>query len=373
MRSKAVSSLCALVSLVSIVSLTSIGRADDAKCEGWFCADQKEVENVGDSPAEAAPAEYAGLTAGTPVEIDLQNGGAVHGVVVSLDATGVVVRAGDVLITIKWTEIAGLRITVQAGPPSAPSAQPAPAPPAVIETAPPPAEPPPPVIEAAPPPPKKRSKRSAMFIPSEPERDLLFLDMRVKMLAPLEGSTFRAGSALMSEFLPLGGAWELGMSLGLSRNWRLRGFYESAAFGSGDANASHDRTASSRLLGVGLMGTTASDAEGVSALLELGLGYRWLSVPYGAGRAPDGIDRGGRAGEVMYEGLASLRLAAGLTFALSQAARLHTLGEVTFGRFSQQTDPSLQCAETRCDSIGSRDQTPHAFAGLTIGLELGAR
>lgn len=363
------SALASVFVIASLVTLTASVRADDGKCEGWFCADQEQVENLGgaESAAPAVPAEYEGLTAGTPVEINLQNGGAVHGVVVSVDATGVVVRAGDVLVTIKWMDIAGLRITVQAGPP--PSAQPAP-PPVEAAPAPAPAEPPPAVVTA---PPKKRTKARALLIPSEPERDLLFLDMRVKMLAPLDGSTFRSGSALMSEFLPIGGAWELGMSLGLSRHWRLRGFYESAAFGTGDANASHDRTASSRLLGVGLMGTTASDDEGVSALLELGLGYRWLTVPYAAGRAPDGLDRGGRPGEVMYEGLASLRLAGGLTFTLSNAARLHTLGEVTFGRFSQQTDSSLQCADARCGAIGSHDQSPHAFAGLTVGLELGAR
>jgi len=351
----------ALCALSSVLTFVSAARADGTdKCADWFCA--------GD---EAQPPDVPkqGLAAGTPVEIDLKNGGAVHGVVVSVNAERLVLRAGAVEITIAWLEIAGLRIVVQSAPPAAPAPTPVEAPKPEPETE--PADEP--VVAPAPANTPKPQAAPTMVFP--PQHDILFLDVRVKVLAPLEGSTFHTGSAAMSQFLPIGGAWELGLALGLSPHWLLRGFYENAAFAPGEHSSRRDDVATSRLVGLSVMGTAGTiDDDGVAGSLEVGFGYRWLTVPYDSRFTPDRIDRNARAGEITFEGLASLRIATGLTFALSRVARLHVLGELTFGQFSQRSDRLLSCSDRlSCDTIATGAQTAHGFAGLTMGLELGAR
>jgi hypothetical protein len=98
------------------------------------------------------------------------------------------------------------------------------------------------------------------------------------------------------------------------------------------------------------------------------VGYRWMYVPYGNGRAPDSVSRSGGSGWATFEGAESVRVALGTSAAMDGHGRFELLLEGALGRFSRVTDDNL---EKRSYRIQDSAQSHHMFVGVSLGMELG--
>lgn len=339
-----------LVFALAIISIPVSSRAAE-NCDGWFC----------DEPSKLA---------GEAVAVELQDGSVVRGVVVEIAADHVTIAVGDSKVTVTWAQIVSIKIN----PPSAPTNAPKPTevPEATPEEK---AEPvddeeevveqkPEPKPAAAPAPIAKEVEQPAPKPAFQP--GLFALGARAKLFALMDGR-FHNGSEQISAYATGGVGYELSFAVRLTSMLMLRASYEHAELFRGERNYSTSALPTSDAIGIGarILFGSAPDVRGV---FEAGVGYRWLNVPYSNGAPPDGSPRRSGSGVAMYEGTESLRSAIGAAFTLDDHGRFEVLLEGAFGRFSRVHDDN---AVTRTRELGPYTQTPHAFVGLSVGLELG--
>ena len=118
---------------------------------------------------------------------------------------------------------------------------------------------------------------------------------------------------------------------------------------------------------VGVRLFSSHDAP-VALLLQIGLGYRWLRVPYDTGspRMASGTDR--------FEGLEPLRLHVGPTIALGDHLHLDLLAGGALGRFRGEAHPETCAILGACkDSLLDSDtaSSTHFVVELVAALRWG--
>jgi hypothetical protein len=325
---------------VAVVLCAPITARAEESCDGWFC-DKPNALN------------------GEAVDIERHDGSVVHGVVIEIAIDHVTIMVDTTKVTIAWDQIASFRVSTG-------SAQKTPEPeheeePAVDD------DEDVVVVEEKPkaePPPAKEVPEQAPVI-AIAERPPFSLGARLKVMAGLEDARFHRSSELINDYVTGGLAYEISFGLRLSRSLYLRTSYEHAELFRGERNQMVEALPTSDALGIGLR-TLFGDAP-VRGVFEVGVGYRWLHVPYAAGAAPDRASRAPRSGSATFEGADTLRLALGSTFAVDEHGRFELLLETVIGRFSHVEDDN---ADARSYGIPETSRTNHAFVGISFGIEL---
>jgi hypothetical protein len=351
-----------------LISTPLTSRADEG-CATWFDCEEAKPETPKPGPDSTSKLK------GQDVSVVLTDGTVVRGVIVEVALDHLTIAAGATKVTFAWAEVVGIRVN-----PATPAPAPAP-------TTPPPNAPPPAapakddspydateeaqVDDLA----VKPSKTQEPYVPDlvvvEPKPPLgpgLFaIGARAKLVGVVDGSRFAKGSAAMSDYVAGGVAYEVSFAIRLTRALMLRAAYEHADLIRGDRNfASESPSSEGMRIGVRWLFGSAADVHGI---FEAGIGYRWLSVPYADGAAPDGAPRRPGNGVVRYEGAEVVRLALGSAFTTDDHSRVEVLVEGSYGRFSAAHDDNMKAGPTRM--LSDSQTSAHGFLGIAIGLELG--
>jgi hypothetical protein len=177
----------------------------------------------------------------------------------------------------------------------------------------------------------------------------------------------------MRDYMGSGTAFQADIGYRASPAWTPYGFFEYGSYKRGGANADTDDKPSSTAVGFGLNANTNPDGP-VGFLFDIGIGYRWITVPYAAGGqyALDGIGQNtSGAGTVTYGGAEVLRLGLGLSFATSQTVRWDIMFQGAAGSVSHRSDSNGACVSPGdCKSIPEANRGSYAFGGLAVALHL---
>lgn len=346
-----------------LISTPRSSRADEG-CATWFCDEAKP-----DTPKPSP--ESASKLKGEDVSVVLHDGSVVRGVIVEVGLDHLTIAAGSTKVTVAWAEVVGIRVTPATPPP--PAAPPTPAPTTPPTTTPPKDDSPYDATEDQPV--DGLSVAQAQQPPSVPDRiepkpplgpGFFAIGARAKLVGVVDGSRFTKGSAAMSDYVAGGVAFEVSFAIRLSQALMLRAAYEHADLIRGDRNFAADSPSSEAVrIGARWLFGSAADVHGI---FEAGVGYRWLSVPYADGAAPDGAPRRPGNGVVRYEGAEMVRLALGSAFTTDDRSRIEVLVEGSYGRFTQAHDDN---AQTTTRILADSQTSGHGFLGIAIGLELG--
>ncbi|MGZ3420395.1 MAG: hypothetical protein ACXVEF_36250 [Polyangiales bacterium] len=308
---------------------------------------------------------------GEDVSVVLHDGSVVRGVIVEIALDHLTLAAGTTKVTLAWAEVVGIHVN-----PATTAPTPVPAPSAPAPTAPTTPKDESPYESSDDPAVEQLSIAQTQTAPvmtevySEPRPALgpgLFaIGARAKLVGSVDGSRFSNGSSLISDYVSGGIAYEVSFAMRLTHALMLRTAYEHADLIRGDRNFGVASPSSDTIrIGVRWLFGSAPDVHGI---FEAGIGYRWLTLPYADGAAPDSTTRRPGNGVATYEGAESLRLAIGTAFTTDDHSRFEVLVEGTYGRFTQVHDDHAK-VETRL--ISDSATAAHGFLGIAIGLELG--
>jgi hypothetical protein len=358
--------------LLSILAAAPMAAADD--CTGWFCGGEEGAPTP--VPTLPVPGQVGTATIPGPAGNDVLSG--VITEIVPGDHLTLKLPNGELKV-ITWPMLLQLQIQGKiviggGGATTAPPPPAAPPPTVVITPAPPPAAPPPPPAPVYDMPPQ------AMQPPTRHFRERWQLGVRLNFLSPSEGSSFgkggvrlqNGGDSTMRDFMGSGTAIQADLGYRVSPSWTPYGFFEYGSYKRGGMNADTDDKPTSTAIGFGLNANTNPD--GVGFLFDIGIGYRWITVPYSAGGqyALDGIGGGGNApGKVTYGGAEMLRLGLGLSFATSDHVRWDLTFQGAVGSVSHRSDSNGACVSPEdCKTIPDDKRGAYAFGGLSAALHL---
>ncbi len=365
---------------ITVLLSTNVANADDTSCGSWFCgADDAPAESAtpyDDASDPGSPAALAsGLPVDTPVVLTMKDGQILHGVVMAIGPESLTVKTpAGLIMTIDWPKIAGFKIEVAAAN-TPPTKIPAPAAVAVPTT--PEAEPEAEPVAAFAPATSTAQQTKSQWVDStyddeerlEPRKKpgRFGLALRLGLAEATDESTMLRGGAPMRELVGPGAALEIALAYRIAGGWWIRGFYEEAWFAPGRMNRELEREAISQTVGAGFRFATQLE-EGFGIAFEIGLGYRWLTVPHSTATVVNGMQVG-RSGETTYGGLQSLRMALGPTLSLVDGVRTDLLVNLSVGRFGEVRGHACESSE-QCGTISDADRSTHAFLGASLGLSL---
>jgi hypothetical protein len=222
----------------------------------------------------------------------------------------------------------------------------------------------------------------AMKPPVQHFRERWQLGVRLNFMSPSEGSTFGknglhaqngSGDYSMRDYVGGGTAIQADLGYRVSPSWTPYGFFEYGSYKRGAANAGTEDKPSSTAVGFGLQANTNPEGP-VGFLFDVGIGYRWITVPYEAGGqyALDGIGgANGAAGKVTYGGAELLRLGLGLSFATSEHVRWDITFQGAVGSISHRSDTNNSCVSSDdCKTIPDERRGAYAFGGISAALHL---
>lgn len=345
--------------------------AAPGECTGWFCDDESKSAPVPSLP----PLGEGSLTIPglDGVGKDVLSGTITE--VVPGDHVTIKLPNGETK-TLAWGTLLQLQISgkiVIGGGSTAASPPPPPAPPpATVVIA-----PPPPPKHAPPPPPPPSyhdAYPQAVSPPSRHFRERWALGVRLNFIQPGENSNLIKGTHNgLRDFVGGGTGLELALGYRVSPSWTPYGFFEYARFKNGTVNNDVDDKVSSAQVGLGIHANTNPD--GLGFLFDIGVGYRWLTVPYGSGQLSS-LDGGASAtgpGKATYGGVTAMRLGLGLSLASSKSVRWDLMAQGSFGSFSTRRDSNATCVSggygkgETCETIPEKDRGAHAFVGVSLG------
>jgi hypothetical protein len=269
---------------------------------------------------------------------------------------------------VAWVNIGTLQIgaggSIVVHPMGGPGSPPPPPPPGA-------GNPPPPVVYAPPPP-----APAYGYPPPPPPEPPHRFHPRFQIGARL-GSLVPAGNLVgdqtidffnqnvpMSDYVKSGIAIEGDIGFHFSRAWTFYGGWELGFLEKGDKNANASKQPVSNYLGMGFKFDSNSEGD-VGFLMDLGFGYRWLSVP---------ITNTTGTYNATYGGFEPLRIGLGIGIGLDKRTRLEILAMMSLGSFSSVSGTPAN--NTQCGSAASGDanlctinnQGLHAFYGLNVGV-----
>ena len=295
--------------------------------------------------------------------VELHDGSVVRGVIVEIAADHVTLSVDGAKVTLTWAQIGSFKVgktDETKAEPETDDEEPASEEVVVIEKKP---EAKPVTIVTKPLP--REDLEPAFKPPHDPGP--FTLGARVRLMAAVEDTRFFKGAENVSDYAAGGVGYELSFALRLSRALLLRMAYEHAELFHGERNQNVTTWPTSDALGIGLR-TLFGNAPDVKGVFEVGVGYRWLHVPYASGATPDHMPRrSSGGGHATFEGAESLRLALGSAFTVDEHGRFEILLETALGRFSHVHDEN---AETRLYAIPEASRETHAFVGISVGVEL---
>jgi hypothetical protein len=337
------------IALVAALLFTPLTVQAEESCNGWFC-------------------DEASKLADQPVAIELHDGSVVNGVIVEIAPDHVTVVVNGAKVTLAWPQIATFKV---GGAKDKEKDKDVPKEPEPYEDE---------EEEVAAEP--KAAKPATVTVVTKDEPKTFFepapvplveplgrftLGARAKLVAPIEDGRFSKGAHPLTDFVGGGVAFELAFALRLNRVFFLRGAYEHSEFVAGELNRNATAMPTSDALGIGVRALFGNSPD-VKGVFEVGVGYRWLNVPYTASDTPDRTPRRGGGGIATYSGSESLRLAVGSAFAIDAHGRFEVLLEGSFGRFTHVDDDRV---EPRHYAIPDTARTHYAFFGISLGVELG--
>jgi len=288
--------------------------------------------------------------------------------------------------TIPWGSLVNVQIggTIVIGGAPAPTAPTTAAPPPapIVIAPPPPAAPPPPPPMIAPPPPAPHYSAPAA-IPAPRFHPEWTLGGRLGIVSIGKDSALIGdpnkdanGAVMMRDYAKGGLSVEADLGYHFSPSWTIYGFWEHGFLAKGDANQSASKNPSTDFVGLGMNANTNPD--GVGFYFDVGLGYRWMSVPYGGGDVvplgASGSYFGSAEGTARFRGFEALRLALGISIVSSPTTRWDLAVSGSAGRFTNIDDDSRVCAAVAgndCKKIPDDKQGMHAFGGLTLSAHFG--
>lgn len=345
--------------------------AAPGECSGWFCDD---------APKASVPAPGEGTV--TIPGLDGLGKDVLSGTITEVvpgDHVTIKLPSGETK-TLAWGTLLQLQISgkiVIGGGSTAASPPPAPPPATVIIAPPPPAKhapPPPPAAVYAPPP--SDAYASTTTPSSRGFRERWALGVRLNFLSPGENSSLVKGTHNgLRDFVGSGTGLELALGYRVSPSWTPYGFFEYARFKNGTINHDVDDRVSSAQVGLGIHANTNPD--GLGFLFDIGIGYRWLTVPYGSGQLSS-LDSGAGnvptgPGKATYGGVTAMRLGLGLSIASSKHVRWDLMAQGSFGSFSMRKDSNNVCVAggtgkgEACETIPEDKRGAHAFLGVSLG------
>lgn len=371
--------LVGTLAFLAVVSASSFAAAQEDSCSGWFCDDKPSTP----TPAPTTPAPTWPTIGGIP-EVGMPGVVTIPGAagtpdvlsgtiseVVPGDHLTLKLGNGEVKVLL-WSQLLSLSVSgkIVIGGSSGGSATPPPVistpPPATVIVAP----PPPPV--AAPPPSYDYSQPVA---PRTHEfRERWTLGVRLNFNSPSDTSTFSKNGPSMSNWVGGGTAIEADVGYRVSPHWTPYGFFEYGRYKTGASNDFIDDRSTSSMVGLGIRANTNPDGA-VGFVIDLGIGYRWLTVPYG-GLGGAGAMEGQivpqnsntymtQTGKVTYSGFEALRLALGLSLFNSSHFSSEVLLQGSIGTFSHKSDANGSCSDG-CQ-IDDQNTGAHAFGGISFG------
>jgi hypothetical protein len=332
-----------------VLAASRAGAAEN--CDGWFCDDGAQPDAPPVVATVPTPAGGTDVLAGTITEV------------VPGDHLTLRLPNGE-LRTLAWAELLQLQVSgkIVIGPGAAPAPAPAPAPPTVIVApAPPPARviapPPAPMVDEPEPAPRRLPR---------PFEERASLGLRLNFLSPGDESRVTQGGAPLGSYVGSGTGLELDLGYRISPSWTPYVFYEHGWFRPGDANAGSADAVRSSFAGVGLRANTNPDGP-IGFLFDIGVGYRWLTVPFAPGSG-NGLEGPGSssAGRVQYSGFQALRVGLGLSIGVTQNVRFDLALQASAGTFSRRSESGSRCAGI-CEEIREDDRAIHSFGGISLG------
>ncbi len=251
---------------------------------------------------------------------------------------------------IAWTQIGSFNIggSVSIGAPPAPQ----PPPPPVYAPAPQP-QPPPPAVYTPPPPPPAYAPPPPPQPPPPPEfQPAWMLGLRLGSMTP--GGDRNTGTALRDVVAP---GWLIEGNLGyhFSPSWTIYGFWEHGQLGKRAQSEGASNAPTTNAIGVGMNANTSPRGP-VGFLFDIGVGYRWMSVPTQTGV--------GQYESFVHQGIMPLRLGLGLSVVPTRKFRIDLLATVSAGTFDRASGDTV-CPDG-CDLEDEQTAT-HTFAGFTVG------
>ncbi len=352
-------SIAAFVALTALTAPFVASSAHAEECTGWFCGELPQVGDVG-------TATLPPVVPGAPGSSDVLTGTIQE--VVPGDHVTLKLPSGELKV-LQWSQFLSLQVSGKivigggGGTTAPPPVTPAPPPVTTIVVQPKPA-PPPPAVYA--PPPAYDNPVLAHHPRTVPFRETWAVGLRLNFLRPGENSEYYKGSQGMRDTLGSGTALQVDLGYRFSPAWMAYGYYEYGRF-----SAANDEKATSHGLGLGMKANTNPRGP-LGFTFDLGMGYRWLEVPYYSttsampGNFPSSSSSSSPMGSYQFGGWDILRLGVGIALNPSRHVQLDLGVAGVVGMFSRKQDSNGGCGGGDC-SIPDSARSTYSFTGFTLG------
>lgn len=322
------------------------------ECAGWFCDDENQTTPA-PKPGDSGTATVPDPTGGTDVL-----SGTITEVIPGVSLTLKLLNGQ--LKTLKWAELLQLQISgkIVIGGGGAAHPPPAPNPSTVVIG-------PPPVAKYAPPPPPPTYLAPAHYSDPTPApkasfRERWALGVSLRFVSPSEQTAFVKGGPSTKDYLSGGSAIEGSLGYRIGPSWTMYGFFEYGRFRAGRVNGGGDDSISSTAVGGGMRANTNPDGP-LGFFFDIGLGYRWLTLPYDSANSGAMNQYVALQGKTQFGGVEMLRLGLGLSVVASKHVSWDVAFTSSIGSFSKYKDASGS------NTIADDRRGSYAFGGLAIG------